>query len=459
MPRPAMLRSTTLRFAALVFLLQLAGAVILLVAVLQLTRSELNASSRALAGELRADLLAVYGQGGTPDLIETIATRAAPGSDPGSVILLVGRDGRFLAGNIAIWPPNVRPEARWRTIELYRIGRRLPERMGVFATRLDGGERLLTGHVIESELRFAGMMEGAMLSTLLLAIVLAALAAWYAAHLIERRLDATVRTVRAIAEGDLARRVPVDRSGDSFQMLAVEINAMLDRIAALMSELKIVTDGLAHDLRAPLTRLRATLDRGLTRADAADHPALMARALDEADKLLAMLNTALQISRAEAGLGRDMFVEADIGALLEDIAEVYGPLAEDRGFELAVDAPPDLLAPVHRELLAQAIANLVDNALKYGALKYGAGRIVLAARRERDEVALTVSDEGPGIAAGQREEALRRFGRLDPARSGDGAGLGLALASAAARLHGGSLSLRDNDPHGLRVTVSIADKG
>lgn len=445
------LRSTTVRFALFVFLLQLAGAAVLLVTVHQLTRSELNNSSRALSQELRDDLLATYGQGGVGDLAATIAARAAPGTDPGSVILLVGRDGRFLAGNIAVWPPNVSVEPHWRIVELFRLGREMPERMAVIGTRLRGGEKLLTGHVLESELRFAGILEGAMLSTILLAVILAALAAWFAAHMIEHRLDAVVRTARAVTAGDLERRVPADGSGDSFHALATEINAMLDRIAGLMIELKIVTDGLAHDLRSPLTRLRATLERGVIEASP-DSEGTLNRALDEADKLLAMLNTALQISRVEGGLGKDAFVEADIGALLADIAEVYGPLAEERGFELTVDVPEPLTAPVHRELLAQAIANLVDNALKYGA-----GRITLAARKTDDRITVTVTDEGPGIPISQRAEALRRFGRLDPARGDSGAGLGLALASAVARFHGGSLTLCENHPRGLRIYMSIAD--
>lgn len=447
-----LLQSTTVRFAALVFVLQLAGALVLLAAVHQLTRAELSAASRDLSEEMRDDLLAAYSQGGVADLGETIRARVASGNDPGSVILLVGRDSLFLAGNIAFWPPNVPAATHWRTIELFRIGRPLPERMGVIATQLPGGNRLLTGHVIESELRFAGMMEGAMLSTLLLAVALAALAAWYAARMIERRLDATVHTVRAVAAGDLERRVPFDRSDDAFEALAVEINAMLDRIAALMAELKVVTDGLAHDLRSPLTRLRATLDRGLAQIERGDGAAAIGRAIDEADTLLGMLNTALQISRAEAGLGREVFVTTDLGTMLEDIAEVFGPLAEERGFALAVEAEPAVRAPVHRELLAQALANLVDNALKYGS-----GRILLTANHAVGGVVLSVTDEGPGIAAGQRSEALRRFGRLDAARGDSGAGLGLALVSAVARLHGGWLSLGDNHPHGLRVELMISD--
>ncbi|WP_157219058.1 sensor histidine kinase [Flavisphingomonas formosensis] len=444
-----LIRSATFRFAALVFLLQLAGALLLLAAVHRLTSAELSQNARALAEELRDDLLATYRQGGTVALAQTIARRTAPEREPSSAILLAAPDGSFLAGNIAAWPPNVPISTPWAVIEIYRIGQSAPERLGVVATHLPGGERLLTGHAIDNALRFTTVMEGAMLSTLLLAIALAAIAALVAARLIEHRLIATVETARAVAAGKLEHRVPLDRSGDAFERLAIVVNAMLDRIAALMTELKVVTDGLAHDLRSPLTRQRAMLERALGRTQEEQARLALGGAIEESDRLLAMLNAALQISRAEAGLGRELFVATDIGRMLADLEEMYGPLAEERGFSIALATEPDLVAPVHRELLGQALANLIDNALKYGA-----GEISLSADRRGDAICIAVADRGRGIAEDQRAEALRRFGRLDAARRGEGAGLGLSLVAAVARLHGGTLSLEDNDP-GLCARLTI----
>jgi signal transduction histidine kinase len=200
------------------------------------------------------------------------------------------------------------------TIEIFRIGHSQPERMRVLATRLPDGSRMLAG-MSSSELRVARAMEEAMAVGMAAAIVLAALAAWIAARMIERRLEDTVATAHAVAAGELSRRVVTKGGDDAFDALAGAVNAMLDRIALLMTELKIATDGLAHDLRSPLTRLRATLERALAETQDESARVSVGRALEEGDRLLAMLDTALRISRAEAGLGRDAFVEADLAAM------------------------------------------------------------------------------------------------------------------------------------------------
>jgi signal transduction histidine kinase len=410
--------------------------------VRHLTRGEIAARAEDAASDLRDELAGMWLSGGQAAVRAAVDRRLTTDRLPLSVILLTDAHGRFVAGNIAEWPPNV-PAPGAATIEIFRIGHSQPERMRVMATRLPDGSRMLAGHVVESELRVALAMEEAMAVGMAAAIVLAA---WIAARMIERRLEDTVSTAHAVAAGDLSRRVAPKGGDDAFEALAQAVNAMLDRIALLMTELKVATDGLAHDLRSPLTRLRSTLDRALTVSHDENARVAVGRALEESDRLLAMLDTALRISRAEAGLGRDAFVEADLAAMVRDVADMFEPLAEDRGMTIRAEAPETLLACVHRELLGQAIANLIDNALKYGA-----GEIVV---RVEPGPVLLVTDDGPGIAAERREEALKRFGRLDAARTESGAGLGLSLASAVAHLHGGTVSLEDNAP-GLRVRLTL----
>lgn len=461
MARFAWTKSVILRFGALVFLFQLIGAALVLAIVHQLTQGELEATSRQLATELRdelvaGDLAANEANGndqarGIAAARATIAARLADGRDRQEVILLVDARGRALAGNLAAWPPNVAAGNGWRVIDLFRLSSDQPERMGLIATALPGGARLLTGHVVETDLRFGGIMEEAMLSALLLALPLALLAAWLSARLIQSRVRGIVTTAQAIGTGEMELRVPIAASGDTFDQLAIAINAMLDRIMALMGELRLVTDGLAHDLRLPLTRLKAVLDRSLTDTDDPAAQAALGRALEESDILLAMLTTALLISRTEAGIGRDAFVTVDLTAMLGDLQEMYGPLADDHGVEILVEAVGPVMANVHRELIGQAIANLIDNALKYGGT-----RIVLGVARTDGRLLLSVADDGAGIAADMRDEALRRFGRLDAARHMSGAGLGLSLVAAVARLHGGTMVLEDNAP-GLRVVIAMGD--
>jgi signal transduction histidine kinase len=443
-------RSVIWRFGALVFLFQLLCAGLVLVTVHQLTSRSLEANSRALAHELRSEVLASYMTGGLRGARAMIDAHLAEDDNAQSVLLLADADGRALAGNLAGWPPNMLPDDPWRVVNLYRRDTTAPARMGLIATALPDGSRLLAGHVVESDLRFGGIMEQAILAALLLALPLAALAAWLSARLIQARLRAFVATAAAVETGEMDSRIPMDGSGDVFEDLAQAINAMLDRIMALVGEMRLVTDGLAHDLRSPLTRLRAVVDRSLSETRDPEARLALGRALEEVDILLSMLTTALLISRTEAGIGREGLAEVDLAAMLRDLQEMYGALADEGDVEIRVDAPDSLVLRVHRELIGQALANLIDNALKYGG-----GHIVLSAARAGHGAVLTVADNGPGIPAGQREAALRRFGRLDAARHESGAGLGLSLVAAVARLHGGALMLGDNAP-GLTVSITLA---
>lgn len=446
---PPLIHSATFRFAALVFALQLVAAGLIMLAVRQLTQDELIGTTRALAIELRDDLRSTYAQGGADALEATIRARLSASDKDETVLLFARADGSPIIGNLGAWPPSVPGDAQWRIINLYRVDRDKPEQMGLVATQLPDGTRLLAGHVIENSLRLNRILEGAMLSALLLALPLALVGAAIAARTISGRLQRINQTARAVSEGDLSQRVAPDGSGDAFETLGLSINAMLERIEALVGELRIITDGLAHDLRSPLTRLKARLDRAIDEIGDRDEQGLLPAAQAEADTLLAMLGTALQISRVEAGIGRDRFTMTDLAEMVSDIGEMYGPLAEERGFSIETQASGALTLPVHRELMGQAIANLVDNALKYGG-----GRIQLLARREGPWAEVIVADDGSGIPPERHEEALRRFGRLDAARHIGGAGLGLALVGAVARLHKGKIALEDNRP-GLRVVLSI----
>jgi len=449
--RLPVLRSSTGRFFTLVFVLQLISAAALLLFVRHIIADELQYQSQQLVSELRDDLIAGYRQGGIGQLEQLIAARLTPPRSRDAVVLLDSATGDRLAGNIADWPPTIPINTGWRVLSLYRLGRQAPEQMGVIGTRLPGGAHLLVGHVIEGDLRVRRLIGEAMLAALALAIPLALLGAIVATRVVTGRVERIAETARQVGLGDLSRRVPVegDGSGDAFGDLAAAINRMLGRIEALVTELRVVTDSLAHDLRSPLTRLRATIERAMRETDDEATLAALDRVANEAETLLAMLSTALQISRAEAGIGRDRFVETDLGAMIEDVADLYGPIAEEHGFTLT--AAGSARAPVHRELLMQALANLVDNALKYGE---AGGHIRLSAEQKGGEAVLRVDDDGPGIAADRRAEALRRFGRLDPARRIGGAGLGLALVTAVARLHDGAIELGDNRP-GLSVRLVL----
>jgi signal transduction histidine kinase len=263
------------------------------------------------------------------------------------------------------------------------------------------------------------------------------------------RIAAVVDDVRA---GDLSRRAEVTGSGDAFDTLSLRINEMLRRIGGLMDELRVLTDSLAHDLRSPIGRLRSRIEQALIEKDEDRREQLLGGVLGEADSVMRMLTTVLEIGRSEAMTGVSQFEEIDPIALIEELAEMYEPLAEDAGVKLATSHPDTLVRfKGHRQLLAQALSNLLDNALNYGG---GGGTVVLSAIAVGKDLRLTVADKGAGISADDIPEARKRFGRLDASRSLPGAGLGLTLVEAVTHLHKGRLELEDNQP-GLRAALIV----
>ncbi len=444
-----MFRSATVRFAALVFLLQLVSAAALIVTIGTAVRRQLRSDAQRTVAVLRDDLRASYAAGGAAGVRREVALRTGDMVTPGTVLLLVDAGGARIGGNLDAWPPSVVRDDHPTEVTLYRSGLTAAEPMHVEATRLPGGERLLVGTIVAGEARAIRMLEQVSGVALPLALMFAAFAAWIAARTIVARLQEPLAALNAVAAGDLAARVPADGSRDALATLGIAINGALERVQTLMGELRMATDGLAHDLKSPLTRMRAVLERAAAQVHDPAAAEAVDRALAEADRLFALVQTALSITRAEAGIGREHFIDVDLAAELEAIADMYAPLAEDAGRALTVNAEQTGVLPVHRELLAQAIGNLIDNSLKYGA-----GPITLALRDAGETVELDIADRGAGIPIERRDEALRRFGRLDEARQGGGAGLGLALAAAVARLHGGTLRLADAAP-GLIVTLEL----
>jgi signal transduction histidine kinase len=272
-------------------------------------------------------------------------------------------------------------------------------------------------------------------------------------------------TTQRIMAGDLSGRLPVGRSGDELDRLAENLNAMLERIEALMMGLKEVSDNIAHDLKTPLTRLRNRAEEALARSGSdAEYRSALERTIEESDSLIRTFNALLMIARAESGQARGNMTDFDAAEVASGIHELYEPLAEDDGAILRVKTGP---APLHgnRELISQALANLVENAIKYGkpvpsAQPLGADavasakEILIEARRDGGQVLLSVTDHGPGIAEADRKHAVERFVRLETSRTQPGSGLGLSLASAVATLHGGELRLGDAYP-GLSATLVI----
>lgn len=362
--------------------------------------------------------------------------------DSSLIVALVDDEGRRQAGN----GPARLAEAPVAGFRIAYLGTTDPWRTreaGVGLTRVPGGW-LVTGRLLDDWQASQRGIERALLLSALVALVLGVAGAATLMRYVSRRIDAVATTADAVAAGDLARRVtvPADRH-DAFDRLGLRVNAMLDRIERLMEELRIVTDSLAHDLRSPVARLRAKAEAALAAPDEGQRDMALNGLIGEADVLGRMLGVLLDISRFESTARRTGFIAADPAAIAAALADLYEPVLEDAGIAFVTDIAPVATIDLHRELLSQALANLIDNAVRHAP---DGGSITLSVAQDDATVRIAVADRGPGIAPQDRDAALRRFGRLDPARSTPGAGLGLTLVAAVARLHGGRLELDDNAP-------------
>ena len=394
------------------------------------------------------DMLFAYAGGGLPALVDSIDDVIGTGAMRGGVVLVVDPRGHKIAGNLVGWPPVLRTPADWVEFRLYREGQTRAELFAIRTVRLKNGERLLLGTAIDEREHMRAALLEALLAALLLAIPLGLIGGWIVLKVTERRARAIGNVAGRIAAGDFSHRLEAEKETDEFAILARAINAMLERIEELVEELRLVTDSLAHDLRSPLTRIGANLERAATTSAEVQQQALEAVSLD-VERMLRLISATLEISSTEAGTGRQHFEQFDLADLLRDICEIYTPAAEERGMGITVEEPESVSYFGNRQSIGRAVANLVDNALKYGG-----GSISLGAADHDDWVELWVADEGGGIPPEQREHALGRYRRLEVARTTEGSGLGLALARAVARLHGGDIELLDNEP-GLRAVITL----
>src|SRR5690606_10019743 len=270
-----------------------------------------------------------------------------------------------------------------------------------------------------------------------------------------RRIDSISDASRQIMGGDLARRLPVSGSGDEFDRLSENLNGMLERIAALNEGLKQVSDNIAHDLKTPLTRLRNRAEAALAEGDD-EHAAREAleRTIAESDQLIRTFNAILMISRLEAGYSAETTKSVDLAAIIEDVVELYEPAAEEVGVTLKSEIPGSVEISGNRELLAQALSNIVDNAIKYSAGTGEEPTVTVSLTSEAGTVRLAVIDNGPGIPENQRNQATERFVRLEKSRNQPGSGLGLSLAKAVMTFHHGELELSTGrNGRGLSVAV------
>lgn len=409
-------------------------------------------TAEVVDAELRGIVDASSGGNDLGSLITTIRDRSADESE--AIYLLADTDGVKIVGNLSGWPADIRMDGAWTTVRVVRASTGQVIEIGAVAYRAPLGTRLLVGRDLRAQRNFEAALIESGVVALLAAVLLATFSGFILNRLVMSRIGDIDRTARAIVAGDLSTRIPVRTGEDEFGRLAVTLNKMLERIEDLVTELRTVTDAMSHDLRTPLTRLKTQIQRANdTELGESVRREALGAAADEADRIIASFSAMIDIARAEAGAAREQFADVDLRGIVRDVFELHQPLADEMGVALTFDgaeAPP-VIVKGHAQFLAQLVSNLVDNALKHGA---SGGRIAMAVRKDHGAAEVEVADNGPGIPEEQKTRALKRFGRLDTARTTPGSGLGLSLAATLARMHGGDLLLEDNAP-GLKVRVRL----
>ena len=442
-PDLRLLRSSTFRLALVYAALFGASVLLLLAFIYWSTAGYMTRQTEAAIDAEIGTFAERYRSTGIPGLLGLIEEGLRSNA---SIYLLTDPAYRPLAGNLAGWPRSRNEEDGWLEFQVRR-GEGVVQLALARTFTLRGGFHLLVGRDVRALTRTKRLITRTLAWGLGLTALLALAGGALMSRSTARRIEAIRSTGLEIMRGDLSRRIPRDGSHDDFDRLAAHLNEMLDRIAASMDEVREVTDNIAHDLRTPLGRLRNQLETLRARPDAAAAPEVDA-AIEEADRLLATFNALLRIARIESGVLRSGFGEVDLAVLLRDVAELYEPAAHEKGQRIVVELPPRAPVPGDRDLLVQAFANLVDNAIKYSP---AGGTVTSRVDQGPDgRTRVLVSDTGPGIPEGEREAVMRRFYRGESSRTTTGSGLGLSLVGAVARLHRAELELGGGE-RGLEV--------
>lgn len=454
-------KSTAVRLSALYILLFALCAATLVFYVTSMSERLLTDQIRDAVQQEVDQVKRAYDAGGINLLLRTMERRARqPGAN---LYVIAGPTGEILAGNVASVQPGVFEEDGWTSLPFSydRYTDSGPERRHLAIAnifRLDNGLRILIGRDLGEPERFRVLVRQALMIALAI-MGLGAIVIWFGiGRNALKRIDRMSAASKKIMAGDLSQRLPVGGSGDEFDRMSVSLNNMLERIEKLNEGLRQVSDNIAHDLKTPLTRLRNKA------ADALDSPDTEARRLGlegiigESDQLIRTFNALLMISRVEAGSVAAEMSPVDLSAIVADSVELYEPVADEVGLTMSGDIQPGIEVQGNRELIGQAIFNLIDNAIKYSSGAPHARDVVLKLYRRDDGVCLSVSDQGPGVPADKRQEVIKRFYRLDESRSKPGTGLGLSLVEAVMELHGGKLELSDTNaksscPPGLTVSM------
>jgi signal transduction histidine kinase len=452
------LRSTTARLGLLYLLGGVLGVGALLWTVFLLTERAMDRQVDLVIETEAESLREEYRGGGLQRLVEVLDQRTDDWGRLGAVYILLDPQGMPLAGNLSAWPRQLVPEGNWSRFQITAVerGHEVNHPVRAAIVELDGN-RLLVGTDLSDRLRFTARLRGTTLWGILSTVALMALIGWWFSRRVAGRVRGVAQACASIISGDLARRLPVDADHDEFDQLATAVNGMLDRIEQQTQAVRTTFDSAAHDLRAPLYRIRSRLEAALIDLPpGAPAQAAMQATIVDLERVQRTLAMLLQIAQAEAGGGGAPAEPVDLARMAQELGELYAPEARERGLLLQVNAQQPAFVAGQQQLLAQLCTNLLENAIKYVP---AGGHVEVHVWLDGPRVNLSVSDDGPGVPPEARAMLLLPFRRLDRDVQAPGSGLGLSLVAAVVRLHHGTLSLENSGGEGatgLRVTCSFA---
>jgi len=402
------------------------------------------ADTRAIGDRLRD-----FGLAGAVEIVNLRVRRVG---DDRAIYLLTDPRRNPVTGNLAAWPPDIGDRPGWYHASLVRDGTRRLTR--ILYVQLPNNFRLLVGRDVEDREALRQLVFNALGWAAAAAIALAVLGGLLVRRAALARIEEINRTASEIVKGDLARRLPTRRGpGDEFDELAIIINGMLDQIQQLVEGLQTTSHAIAHDLRTPLAELRGRLESLLLRRPQSETAfEEVQEAVADVDRVIEIFNALLRLAEIDSGLRRSGFSRVDLPTLVEDAAELYRPIVEEKGASLVLEAPVGLTVEGDPFLLAQAVGNLLDNAAKVAPA--GCAVTLSLTRNAEGGIEIAVADRGPGIPDAEKPRVTERFFRGDASRGTAGSGLGLSLVAAVARLHGGTLVLEDNEP-GLKARLIL----
>ncbi|AGW14054.1 putative two-component sensor histidine kinase [Megalodesulfovibrio gigas DSM 1382 = ATCC 19364] len=439
----SLLRSSTFRLAMLFLCVFGASALLLLYFIYWTTAGFMERQTVATITAEIQGLRDRYELLGLAGLIQVINERISDKENRDSLYLLAKPDYSPLAGNLDQWPEVELSESGWLTFTLAAPRRRQEMAMARHFL-LTGNFHLLVGRNISEKTDIQRRIIKSLFYGLALAVVLGLAGGVFMSRKMLRRLDVINKTSLEIMAGNFSRRIPVKGTGDEFDQLIANLNEMLDQNERLMGGVRQVSDNIAHDLRSPLTRMRNRLELALMEtSNLTLCQEALARTVEETDEIIQTFNALLQIAQAESGAKRGDMTRLDLTAIARDIGELYEPSAEEKDLAMTMELDHGATVMGNRHLLSQAMANLLDNAIKYTP---AGGRVLLRIRNTPQGPECTVADTGPGIPPEARDKVLERFFRLESSRSAPGSGLGLSLVAAVARLHRAGLSLASHQP-------------